>query len=646
MPLTRTCVTLLAAMGAIQAQQITIVSGASYQKRVAPNSLASVFGAGLSSTTASAQLDSNGQLPTRLAGVTVEMNGLAGPLIFVSPAQINLLVPADVGIGTANVIVRSTNTAATQSGAVEVANIAPALFSLDSSGSGPGAILNAVTYNGGPFFVETQENPVNDKRTRLAVYGTGLRYAGNPTLDPAVTTVISSVQAQGRSASGKTFQLPVEFVGPAPGFFGLDQVNLVLPPEADLSGTIALTVSVDSFPANSVTFTMNSLLTSQIHIANLTLAQTVAIGINDIPGTIALNAPARLGGYPVTLLSDVPAIQLIPPSLTIPEGQVSQQFTVHTNAVTVGQAGAVTAFGQNGESRLVNVEVVPANGPMLVSLALNPATVAGGRSVAATVTLSAPAPATGTVVQLSSDNTTAKPPASVTVPAAQRSVAFEVTTSAVTSPQAATISATLSGTTKSARLTINPPVAITLSTNTVTGGVTVMGTVTLATQAPAGGASVSLRSSDAVAMVPVIGVTIPAGQTTASFSINTVTVSSVRTVTISASYAGDTGSATLTVNPPGAATLAALTLNPTTVAGGANVTGTVTLTDVAPVLGINVQLRSSSLFAQVPVSVMVPAGVASANFIIATVHPATGAQTAAITAAYQSVSKTATLTIQ
>lgn len=136
MPLTRTCVTLLAAMGAIQAQQITIVSGASYQKRVAPNSLASVFGAGLSSTTASAQLDSNGQLPTRLAGVTVEMNGLAGPLIFVSPAQINLLVPADVGIGTANVIVRSTNTAATQSGAVEVANIAPALFSLDSSGSG------------------------------------------------------------------------------------------------------------------------------------------------------------------------------------------------------------------------------------------------------------------------------------------------------------------------------------------------------------------------------------------------------------------------------------------------------------------------------------------------------------------------------
>ena len=646
MSMTRNCVMLLAAIGSIQAQQITVVSGASYQKRVAPNSLASVFGAGLSRTTASAQLDSDGQLPTVLGGVTVEMNGLAAPLVFVSPAQINLLVPGNVGTGTANVIVRSTNSAATQSGTVEVANIAPALFSLDSSGAGPGAILNAVTSSAGPFFVETQENPGDDKRTRLAVYGTGLRYAGNPILDPSVTNVASSVQAQGRSVSGKTFQLPAEFAGPAPGFFGLDQINLVLPPEADLTGTITLTVTVDSLAANSVAFTMKSLLASQIHIANLTLAQTVAIGTNDIPGAVSLNAPARIGGYAVTLLSDIPAIRLIPPSLTIPEGQVSMQFTVHTNAVTVGQSGAVTASGQNGESRLVNVELVPANGPMLASLTLNPLTVAGGRSVSGTVTLSTPAPPTGTVVQISSDNATAKPPVSVTVLAAQRSAAFNIATSAVTSPQTATITATLSGTTQSATLTINPPVAITLNTNTVLGGATVAGIITLATPAPAGGAVVSLRSSDPVVVVPVVGVVVPGGQTMASFSINTITVSAVRTATITASYAGDMGSATLTVNPPGVATLASLALNPTTVVGGTNVTGTVTLTDVAPVLGVNVQLKSSSLFAQVPVSVMVPAGATSANFNIVTVHAATGSQTATITAAYQSGSKSATLTIQ
>ena len=636
---------LLAGIAAIQAQ-ITIVSGASYQKQVAPNSLASIFGAGLSSATASAQLDSNGQLPTQLAGVTVEMNGQAAPLIFVSPAQVNLLVPASVSIGTASVVVRSTSTAATQSGTVEVASLAPALFSLDSSGTGAGAILNAVTYNAGPFFVETRENPGDDKRTRLAVYGTGLRYAGNPTLDPAVTNVVSSVQAQGRTAAGKIFQLPVEHVGPAPGFFGLDQLNLVLPPEADMTGSISLFVTVDSFPANSVTFPMNSLLASQVRIVSLTLAQTVAIGTNDIPGTVSLNAPARLGGYPITLLSDIPPIQLIPPTLTIPEGQVSAQFKVHTGAVTVEQSGAVKAFGQNGESRTVTVELVPANGPMLASLTLNPSTVAAGVPVSATVTLSAPAPAEGTIVQLSSDNAVAKPPASVTVLAAQRSLTFNITTSTVTSSLAATITATLNGTTQSARLTINPPVAIALSANSIVGGGTVTGTITIAVPAPPGGANLTLRSSDPAVMVPVIGVTVPAGQTMASFSISTIAVPSARTATITASYAGDSSSATLTVNPPGTTTVASLTLNPTTVVGGANVTATVTLTDVAPMLGINVQIRSNSSFAQAPVSVTVPAGATSANFTIATVHSAIGTQSVTITAAYQSVSKSATLTIQ
>jgi uncharacterized protein (TIGR03437 family) len=197
----KTCVlvALFAASG-ILAQQVTAVSAAGYQKMVAPNSLASMFGAGLSSATASAQLDTNGQLPTQLAGVSVEINGQLAPLIFVSPSQINLLIPESIATGTAKVVVRSTSTAATQTGSVDVENVVPALFSLDSSGTGPGAILNAVTYSNGSFLVETQENSGDDKRTRLAVYATGLRNAVN-----------SSVQAQGRSASGSAFQLSVVF---------------------------------------------------------------------------------------------------------------------------------------------------------------------------------------------------------------------------------------------------------------------------------------------------------------------------------------------------------------------------------------------------------------------------------------------------
>lgn len=49
------------------------------------------------------------------------------------------------------------------------------------------AILNAVTYQLDPFAVQTAQNRGSDKRTRLAIFGTGFRYAGNPTHDPSGT---------------------------------------------------------------------------------------------------------------------------------------------------------------------------------------------------------------------------------------------------------------------------------------------------------------------------------------------------------------------------------------------------------------------------------------------------------------------------
>ena len=67
----------------------TIVSAASYQRTVAPDSLASMFGANLAPATASATLDANGQLPTQLGGISVEVDGPAASLIYVSPLQVN-----------------------------------------------------------------------------------------------------------------------------------------------------------------------------------------------------------------------------------------------------------------------------------------------------------------------------------------------------------------------------------------------------------------------------------------------------------------------------------------------------------------------------------------------------------------------------
>ncbi len=92
----------------------------------------------------------------------------------------------------------------------------------------------------------------------------------------------------------------------------------------------------------------------------------------------------------------------------------------------------------------------------LAGVILNPAIVVGGGSSTGTVTLSAPAPAGGAVVNLSSGNTAvATVPASVTVPANAISTTFTVNTSAVSSATQVNISGSYNGSANST-LTVNP----------------------------------------------------------------------------------------------------------------------------------------------------------------------------------------------
>ncbi|MBV9084136.1 MAG: hypothetical protein JOZ62_15780, partial [Acidobacteriaceae bacterium] len=63
---------------------------------IAPGTLVTFFGNNLSDSTATGTPDANGEYPTTLGGVTVYFDGIKGPLLFVSPTQINTQVPFDV----------------------------------------------------------------------------------------------------------------------------------------------------------------------------------------------------------------------------------------------------------------------------------------------------------------------------------------------------------------------------------------------------------------------------------------------------------------------------------------------------------------------------------------------------------------------
>jgi hypothetical protein len=140
------------------------------------------------------------------------------------------------------------------------------------------------------------------------------------------------------------------------------------------------------------------------------------------------------------------------------------------------------------------------------------------------------------------------------------------------------------------QLGYNPaPAVAALSSVTVTpssaiGGASRTGTVTLTSEAPAAGVVVNLASSIAAAQVPA-SITIPANASSVNFTVMTSSVSSVIAGSISASYNGVTKSATISLLPPASAALANLTLNPTTVVGGASSIGTVTLSAPAPTSG-------------------------------------------------------------
>src|SRR5882762_8689476 len=186
--------------------------------------------------------------------------------------------------------------------------------------------------------------------------------------------------------------------------------------------------------------------------------------------------------------------------------------------------------------------------------------------------------------------------------------------------------------------------SLTLNPSNVTGGNSSTGTVALSGPAPAGGAQVALSSNNGAASVPS-SVAVPSGATSATFTANTSPVTASTTVAISASYGGASRSATLTVTPPPLPTVTSLTLNPTSVIGGAqSSTGTVTLSGPAPAGGVQVMLSSSNGAAGVPSSVFVPAGATSATFAVSTAVVLVSTSVT-ISASYNSTTQTATLSV-
>ncbi len=236
--------------------ELTNVSAASFVGNVfAPGHMVTAFGTNLATTTATST-----SLPDQLGGTQVSILDSVGierfaPLLFVSERQINYLMPEDLAEGAATVIV--TNAAATISKElIEIARVAPGLFSANADGKGLAAAValrvkadNSQQFESIARFDQSQrrflDEPLrrasDDEELYLILFGTGFRHA-------------VSVRAE---LNGQ----PVEVVyagrqGNASELAGLDQINLRLPKNLRLSGDVVLNVIVDGHRANSLNIRM------------------------------------------------------------------------------------------------------------------------------------------------------------------------------------------------------------------------------------------------------------------------------------------------------------------------------------------------------------------------------------------------------
>jgi uncharacterized protein (TIGR03437 family) len=197
---------------------------------VSPGEYVSLFGSGLSPVILQAQ---SLPLSTNLGGVQLSANGRMAPLGYVSPTQINFLVPYAT---TENYLTLQVINNGVPSNKVTVyTNLtSPGVFALTQNGGSfaPGIGPAAVTHADNTLV--TPANPAKAGET-LQLYVTGLGLVTPRAVDgvAASTTTLSTVDAAVvvdiQDQNFNLYAASVAFKGLAPGFVGLYQVNFVVP---------------------------------------------------------------------------------------------------------------------------------------------------------------------------------------------------------------------------------------------------------------------------------------------------------------------------------------------------------------------------------------------------------------------------------
>jgi len=346
-----------------------VVNGADFTPVFSPGILFSVFGSDLAPSLSQAQAF---PLPTSLVGSSVDIidgsRTLKAPLFFVSPGQINAVMPYEVT--SPSVRVRVT-TSQGQSNVETVALVprSPRLLTTSMTGRGDAILVHPADYS----LVSASQPAVPGEVLTLFLTGLG-----------AVSPSVASGQMAGDNTPGRPLNLvtdtvtvkvdsqsaPVAFAGLAPGFAGLYQINFQVPADSP-PGVPDITVEVLSQKSQgAVKFSVGS---GQVALTSTAIPPTGGI-IGD--GGFSLSVPegALTVATTVTLAKAVTGIA--PASARLSEVYILDGLPSSIPASLTVSVPLLHAPG-GGTPYILLTELAEGGGKLQI-----PATVQGNRMVA------------------------------------------------------------------------------------------------------------------------------------------------------------------------------------------------------------------------------------------------------------------------
>lgn len=423
------------------------------------------------------------------------------------------------------------------------------------------AIVDSVNWNITFIISFVQASPLMPSLASVTINPSVLSSGGSATVTATLSNPAPSSGAQILLSSSNQIVFPVpSSISIAPGqTVGISPTVLVgavgAATDVNVTGaydTVSQTATVVVNPSSKSALII-SLSASQ---TNLMIGQSISFTAT-ISG--AINAVTPTGQAFFYDYFNGVSTQIGAGSLSLGSSGGQYVSTYSTNSLMAGQhAISVIYNGDNNYgSTISNVVTVTvqqqSQGNLTLSgFTITPSTIVGGFSPQGFVTLNGIAPTGGTVVTLTTNNSHfVQVPPTITVAPGFNTSGFPITTSFTGGAVGATISATYNGTMYGAALTVLPVGigSVTFYPSSIAGGNTILIGVYLNGPAPAGGASVSLTSSNSTILQVPATFMVPAGATQATVSATTSPTALQMTVSVTANYNLGSGTGSLVVVP-------------------------------------------------------------------------------------------------